>query len=435
MKTNSTHPTLRLGIVFSSLIVLLFSVSCEDQCQFENTYTYFEPVYTTFDELRSSVALTGPVEIESPGKIFFKNNYLFINEPNKGIHVINNRDPSNPVNEAFVKVPGSFDLAVKDNYLYTDSYIDLVIIDISDLDNIEEAGRVENVFSNYNSYGFYATEQQGVVTGWQEAINSEVSTADCDASDYGWGIYYESGIALDYAASSSFSSNMAVAPTNPGMGGSMARFALAQEHLYTLDVNRLLPFGLSSPTSPTAGEGLQLGWDIETIFPDDDIIFVGSQSGMHIIDLSNPVSPSLLSTYEHITSCDPVIVDGDIAYVTLRSGTQCSGFANQLEVIDVSDLEDPELLYVYDMANPRGLGKDGDVLFVCDDGLKIYDASDISAISANRLAHYQNIDAFDIIPFNNVAMVIGSEGLYQYNYADLNDIKLLSHIQVKSDDK
>jgi len=39
------------------------------------------------------------------------------------------------------------DLAVKDNVLYADSYIDLVILDISDLSDIVEIGRIEDVFS------------------------------------------------------------------------------------------------------------------------------------------------------------------------------------------------------------------------------------------------------------------------------------------------
>jgi hypothetical protein len=84
------------------------------------------------------------------------------------------------------------------------------------------------------------------------------------------------------------------------------------------------------------------------------------------------------------------------------------------------------------MTNPHGLGIDNGTLFICDgnDGLKIYDASDINTISQNQLAHYSTIKAFDIIPYQNIAMMIGEDGLYQYNYANLQDIKLISTITI-----
>jgi hypothetical protein len=84
------------------------------------------------------------------------------------------------------------------------------------------------------------------------------------------------------------------------------------------------------------------------------------------------------------------------------------------------------------MTNPHGLGIDQGTLFICDglDGLKAYDATDVKTISQNQLAHYKNIQALDIIPFQQVAMVIGQDGLYQYDYSDLKDIKLLSQLPI-----
>ena len=216
----------------------------------------------------------------------------------------------------------------------------------------------------------------------------------------------------------------------------MARFALSGDYLYIIDMSDLQSVDVTQPTAMTVGTEVHVDWGIETIFPNGDVLFIGAQAGMHIMDISNPLNPSQISTYRHVTSCDPVIVDGDFAFVTLRSGTECQGFTNQLEVIDIADLSSPQLLHVYAMDNPHGLGKDGDALFVCDgdSGLKVYNASDVSTIDKNELAHYQDIQAFDVIPFNNVAMMIGEDGLYQYDYSDLNDIKLLSHIEVKTPD-
>ena len=131
-------------------------------------------------------------------------------------------------------------------------------------------------------------------------------------------------------------------------------------------------------------------------------------------------------------SCDPVVVEGNYAYVTLRSGSDCEGFTNQLEVIDIANLKSPTVVKIYPMTNPHGLGIDDGTLFICDgaDGLKVYDASNTLTISENQLAHYKNINAFDIIPYHQIAMIIGKDGLYQYDYSDSKNIKLISQLPI-----
>jgi hypothetical protein len=153
---------------------------------------------------------------------------------------------------------------------------------------------------------------------------------------------------------------------------------------------------------------------------------------MYIYDLVNPAAPQLLSKYEHVRSCDPVVVQDNYAFVTLRNGSECEGFVNQLEVIDITSLTNPKLVKIYPMTNPHGLGIDNSVLFICDgsDGLKVYDASDVNAITTNQLAHHQDIQALDIIPHQSIAMMIGPEGLYQYDYSDLTNIRLISTLAI-----
>jgi hypothetical protein len=139
-----------------------------------------------------------------------------------------------------------------------------------------------------------------------------------------------------------------------------------------LDGGDLQTVSVALEEHPVAMGREYIAWDIETIFPHKQNLFIGSSSGMYILDISDPASPSKISTYQHIRSCDPVVVDDQYAYVTLRSGTICQGFTNQLEVIDISDLTAPTLLQTYPMTNPHGLGVDGKTLFICDgsDGLK-----------------------------------------------------------------
>ena len=84
------------------------------------------------------------------------------------------------------------------------------------------------------------------------------------------------------------------------------------------------------------------------------------------------------------------------------------------------------------MVNPHGLGKNGDLLFICDGtaGLKIYDASDPWNITGHLIYSYPYINAFDVIPIGKVLILIGNDGLYQYNYSNVKNITLLSSILV-----
>jgi len=108
------------------------------------------PVYMSYDVLRSSVKMGEPREFESVSRIYLYQNLLFANERNAGIHVVDNTIPTSPVSIAFIEIPGNTELSIRDNYLYADSYIDLVTLDVSNTDNIIEVAREETIFP-YNS--------------------------------------------------------------------------------------------------------------------------------------------------------------------------------------------------------------------------------------------------------------------------------------------
>lgn len=210
-----------------------------------------------------------------------------------------------------------------------------------------------------------------------------------------------------------------------GIGGSTARFAIVGNYLYTVNSSDLGVIDITNPGSPNYVSTKRIGFGIETIFPYNDYLFIGAQTGMYIYDISNPTSPNKLSQYEHIYSCDPVVVQGDYAYVTLHSeNSWCGRFTDELHIIDISNLNKPELLTIYTMSNPLGLGIDGDNLFVCDKGLKVYDITDKNNIVLKQ--HFL-ITAYDVIPYNNLLIVIGDNGLYQYDYSG-DDLTLLSTI-------
>ena len=68
-------------------------------------------------------------------------------------------------------MPGNVDMAVK-GMLYADSYVDLLAVDISDMDNIREVKRIEDAFPYMIPFceeGVIENVdlEKGVVTGWK----------------------------------------------------------------------------------------------------------------------------------------------------------------------------------------------------------------------------------------------------------------------------
>jgi hypothetical protein len=408
---------------------------CSDSCETKIYYTYFEPVYKTHETLSAEIALTAPQAIHGVGKIYRKDQLLFVNDPGAGIHIIDNSNPANPQPKSFLRIDGNYEMAIKDNYLYADNYTDLVVFDISDLEHIQEVKRVNNIFDGFHSFDrYYQSDEKGVITSWEQKERMEISESNCGpnnrpVTDF---VYLSEGIALN--ATSDFKSYATTPGTGSGsgVGGSTARFTVASNFLYSLHGHEIEAFDLANPADPQHTGGTSVAWDIETIFPYRDNLFIGSSTGMYIYSIADPTSPEWVSTFQHVRSCDPVVVDDNFAYVTLRSGNPCAGTANQLDVINIQNLSAPTLVKSYSMTNPHGLGIDNKILFLCDgsDGLKVYDASSVSSIDSHLLKHYKTINAFDVIPWNDVLVMIGEDGLFQYDYSDPNNIQLLSQIPI-----
>lgn len=427
---NSQKPLCLRALFFVSLILILSD--CSDKCTVTNSYVYYQPVYSTPAEIKAAVEFKGPQPMAQPGKIYFKDKMLFINEIGKGIHLIDNTNPSLPKTLGFLSIPGNYDLAILGNTLYADSFIDLVAFDISNTAAIREVSRIEQLFNHNNAMGFGYSPQLGILTDWKMVNTITIEENDCEKNLQAWGgRYYGDGIAMALSSSSVPQTSITPNP-NTGIGGSMARFTIANQHLYALDSYFMDVVDISDQSAPKAKNEIQLTWQAETLFPVKSSLFIGTRSGMYIYNIEKPAAPVLLSKLEHVRSCDPVVVEGDYAYVTLRNGTACGGYSNQLDVVNIKDLTKPVLEETYVMKNPHGLGIENGTLFICDgsDGLKVYDASDVHSIPKHQLAHYDKINAFDIIPYQNTAMMIGVDGLYQYDYSDLKNIKLLSTLPI-----
>lgn len=415
------------------MILFLAITSCTDKIY--ETFTANAPIYMSYEELRSAVKMSPAREINKPGKIYFKDQFVLINEMMEGVHVFDVSDPANPQNKGFIEIPGNVDIAIKNNILYADSYVDLVSIDVSNFDNVTETGRVQNIFPYtlpvYDpNYPIGRIEQQkGVVVGWEvKSIRQEIEQR------YYPIYYYDKGNYALNEASYSGGIGGTSGGTTYGVGGSMARFALYQDLLYIVNQTSLMTFKLKSALEAALINTTYTGWNAETIYIADQHLFLGTQNGLIVQSLEVPERPSAAGTYSHMTSCDPVVIKGDLAFVTLKGGTTCrGGTLNQLDVIRMSDNYSKfNLLKSYPMYGPNGLGIDGDLLFICDGyaGLKIYNAADPLTITDHPIASFPSIHAYDIIPMSNYLFLIGEDGFLLYDYKNIQDIKQIGTIPV-----
>ncbi len=417
----------------NTLLLLFFAaaisfVSCEDD-QDDSLYAEYQvakPIKMSMAEFRSGVDVIAPVPILESGKIYAYKNYIFINDKNKGVHVVDNTDPSNPKKISFIEIPGNVDISVKGDFLFADSLSDLVVLDISDMSDIHQVNRLEgvlqtNVFWPADADIFENNDidyNKEILVGWEvvteRRLKSEVENRN--------GGFWEADMAA-------LANTSASAASVTGQGGSLARFKIVDDYLYAVDFHNINIFNITDLGHPQTLAPVSAGFDIETIFNQNKHLFLGSRSGMYIYDISSPASPRYVSEFQHGTACDPVVVDGDYAFVTLRGGNACGATESGLFIIDISTIENPVLAKEYAMDEPYGLGIKDEKLFICDgnSGLKVYDKTDVNQLV--QLNHFKDINTFDVIPLDDTLLMTGKDVIYQYKYFDDN-LRLLSTLQL-----
>ena len=398
---------------------LLFSCS-EDDSDYAD-YIVARPLTISKADFEANIGVLPPKLIESSGKIYAYKKYIFVNDKFQGIHVIDNRNPKAPKKIAYLKIPGNVDISVKNDYLYADSLSDLIVIDISNIDNIKEVNRLKDVLNenvvwpteaDLYEYGDFDYTNE-IVIGW------ETTTERRRIEEYQ--NRFEGGF---------FTMAEAFNDASVGQGGSLARFKIVDDYLYAVDNHTINVFDIQNLENPKNLASVFAGFDIETIFNLGANLFLGSKSGMYIYDITMPETPTLVSEFQHGTACDPVVADENYAYVTLRGGNSCGATASELLIIDIKDLTNPSLLKAYPMDGPYGLGIKDEKIFICDgaSGLKVYDKTDINNLV--ELNHFKDINTFDVIPLETSLLMIGEETLYQYEYL-ASEIKLLSSLSLK----
>lgn len=412
-------------ILFLAILFMFSLQSCvKDTCQREVTYVKSTPIYASLEEIRAPLEMEGARDLEDPGKIYYYNNYIFINEKRTGVHIFDNSIPSSPQSIGFLNIPGNVDIAIRNGVMLADNYIDLLSIDISDPKNPFLVKRTTDVFPSFGE------SEEGILVYVEREEVTEM--VDCDSAndqiDDGWVLFETADGNL---------ANGAPSAGGDGIGGSLARFSLYDEYLYAIDNSNMYTFSISDLTNPTKVGEMNVGWNIETLYAFGDKLFIGSQNGMFIYDAADPAAPQYLSGYAHWTSCDPVFVKDNYAYVTLHGGTLCNGsLLNQLDLIDITDILNPTLVETFPMEHPHGLSIKDNNLFLCeaDAGLKVFDIQNPLVLDENLLTTLSDFSAKDVIVLpgdRNILLVTGDDGFYQVNFDDPEDLDVLSVIKVE----
>lgn len=336
---------------------------------------------------------TGSGEIS---KIYLYGTTLIRTTPGEGIRFYDLSSPASPALRGRINMPQTADVAVRANYMYADNSADLVIFDISDLSRPVAVDTIRRVFDN-PYYGPIDVQPIGDIE-----VGGASGCGGCDES-----------------AASPGAVPTAAGDAARGTAGSLARFAVVGDYLYCIDNMTLQVYDISDPARPRYRNRVSVAWEIETLFPYEDKLFIGGRSGMYVFDASDQDQPKPLGEFTHRRSCDPVVVEHNRAYVTLRGGNACGGFENQLDVIDIADIRTPRLLKSYPLDGPYGLGvRDRNVL-VCDgaSGLVILDATDPGNI--REIGRVKGVTAHDIILSGNMMILSADDNFYLYDISNI----------------
>lgn len=396
------------------LLLVFLSVSCDfDQCEQTITYTKATAIFADLDEVRIDDFIESPRQIENPGKIYVDDELLIIGERGVGIHIIDNSDPANPVPFKFLNIPGVYELFVRDGYIYANAFYDLLKMDIKVIEDIRLSSRLKEAFP----VTVKDPEGKALIGFNREKVTEQ---GGCDYNLVDGEIYYydDRGVLLDESAiPTSFVSNGTTI-------GTANRMAFIDDHLFIIDHYFMHYFDAGGDMlkhNSSFSRDYYVGSNLETIYAMNDVLFVGEQNGMSMHRVASDAI-EFISMFAHATGCDPVLpLTEGIAYLTLRSGEECPGDINSLNVVNIANLNNPFLIEEIPMLSPYGIALIDDRLYVGEgaNGLTIFDASDRQRL--RLIETISTLTAYDVMVhprYRDIILTASAEGLAQYRLDD-----------------
>jgi hypothetical protein len=163
-----------MKIAIAFFVLLMYGKACTTTDRYAEIKTYgYKPVYTT-DPSVKQISSDTPHIVKNAGKIYVYKNYILQCEVGEGIHVIDNTNPATARRISFIKVLGANDISIKNDFLYANSFKDLVTINIANIMQPIEVKRLTNAFSvkgylpvpPVKTYYECVDLKKGVVIGW-----------------------------------------------------------------------------------------------------------------------------------------------------------------------------------------------------------------------------------------------------------------------------
>ena len=412
----------KISFLFFAVLAISLVSCTEDLGKTEVTYTKATAIYGDINDIRSAPLVAESRAIVDPGKVYVSEDLLLIGEEGKGIHVFDNSNPEAPSELYFMNIPENREFYVTNNKIYAESLYDVVKIDISNRQAPVIDSRVENAFTTPQENG----QGQSIVGFEYRTVTEELdrssglwelaNTGDPIFFDFSERLIPASNVPASFAGSSGSSI------------GTVNRIAHTKDHLYIISNSIIYSFRDDTEFEKVSENSI--GWAMETIYPKDDALFIGTQNSMEILSITDPDNPSWISNFSHATSCDPVLPTDETAYVTLRSGNECDGNVDALIAIDIQSLTRLEAIQEIEMESPYGMTIINGQLYVGEgeNGLKVFDILEDNTL---ELVDFdKSIQAYDVIPHPtraDVILIASPEGFGQYQITTTNK-KLLSWI-------
>jgi hypothetical protein len=240
--------------------------------------------------------------LAGPRNMYLYDSLLVISDSSTGIHIYSVKNEQSPVFKQRIPLGGNSGIAMRENVLYANSF-----------------GRI------------LAIRLTGNATYEIASIIKEDPYWHTYSDDYsGWGCAQSSPAPVSLEGSGT-----------EGVGGSYAIFAVIDTFLYYISGSSVITMSISKPDSPVKLNETFVDWSIETLFPTQKYLFVGSSGGVFILDRSNPSNPVQVGMLAHVRAYDPVVVQDTVAYVTLRTGWDKLSLQDELLMVISATLPAP----------------------------------------------------------------------------------------------
>lgn len=160
-------------VIFFVFLVLISFQSCcfYGDCNDgpEEPINNFKPIIMNRLTFEASVKILQSKKIVKSGKIYIKDDIMLVNDVNKGFHIYNYSDATNPIKIAFLEIPGATDVAIRNSIIYINQAVDLVTLKYDLTANkVTVLYRNRNIFPQKNSpQGFvFNVKENEIIIDW-----------------------------------------------------------------------------------------------------------------------------------------------------------------------------------------------------------------------------------------------------------------------------